>query len=384
MANPTRHSTRVSRFDHSTTAWSKRHATKSMNGAGAIRMPETLGESVWVDALQRDAIDLGVLQALIEQDGIAGALCARSLSLAAVGAKRAAGAPSEHVAVRDAQDAADLLQNRHLISAGRDGLVSVELSTDSLGGVRRTFEEARALWNAIGRRNLMIGVPGVRAYLPVIRDLTAAGINVHATTLYGIEHYREAFEAYCAGLEARCNHGEPISHLQFIASFCLDVIDQHIDALLDEYGQPLSVGDESLRNVAGRCGIAYATVIHRRAQVFAASERFTTLTTNGAQRPRLLWILGSGASSHHAVSHYLDSLVRTGALCAMPSAAIESCRHAGVLAWRRYAPPIEQELTGAMHVVLALRKAGVDLDHVAHELQTAHAAKRAARARLVS
>src|SRR5207247_11302084 len=117
----------------------------------------TLGQNVLLEGIERDAIDLGTLQALIECDGISGALCTRTQSLIGT-ARQPCADGTAHIAVRDVQDAADLFRTQHLLSAGRDGFVSVEISAGALRDARRTSMEARGLWLAIGRRTVLVGV----------------------------------------------------------------------------------------------------------------------------------------------------------------------------------------------------------------------------------
>ena len=52
---------------------------------------------------------------------------------------------------------------------GRDGYASLEVSPDLANDTRGTVEEARRLWAAVDRPNLMIKVPGTKAGVPAIR-----------------------------------------------------------------------------------------------------------------------------------------------------------------------------------------------------------------------
>ena len=63
--------------------------------------------------------------------------------------------------------------------------VSPELAHDTAG----TVAEARRLWAAVDRPNLMIKVPGTEEGIPAIRQLIAEGINVNITLLFSVAVY---------------------------------------------------------------------------------------------------------------------------------------------------------------------------------------------------
>jgi hypothetical protein len=328
--------------------------------------PASLGRSVWIEAVDRDTIDLGTLQQLVDRDGVSGALCGRTRSLTRI----VSGMPREspgHVSVRDVQDAADIFQTRHLMSAGREGFVSVELSTDTLGSPKRITEEARRLRTAISRRNVLLGVPALRSNLGAIRDLVAVGVSVNATVLYSMQHYRDAFDAYCAGLELRLACGQQVSDLHFVATFDLGALDQRVDRLLRHLAA--GRGDDSQARFAGKGGITHALLVQRRAMFLSSSTRFSALTRRGAHRPRLLWLLNRGDPLARSPVRYLDALGRGAGWCAMPLPAVEGCRRAGVLDWRRQPVPLEDDFASAMQVAEDLRTRGVDLDTVAQQMQ---------------
>ena len=99
----------------------------------------------------------------------------------------------------------------------QDGYVSLEVSPYLAMNTDATVAEARRLWRAVGRENLMIKVPATKAGLPAIRQLIGEGINVNITLLFSQQVYEEVVEAYLAGLEAsrrarrRCRAGLPAS-----------------------------------------------------------------------------------------------------------------------------------------------------------------------------
>ena len=82
----------------------------------------------------------------------------------------------------------------------RDGYVSLECSPYLANDTEATVAEARRLWKAVGRPNLMVKVPGTQAGLPAIRQLIAAGHQHqrHPAVLASTSTTQVA-EAYIAG-----------------------------------------------------------------------------------------------------------------------------------------------------------------------------------------
>src|SRR5258708_37868277 len=69
----------------------------------------------------------------------------------------------ELLAIRDIQDAADVLRPVYQSTNRREGYVSLEVSPYRANDTKRTSEEARRLWTAVARENVMseiLGTPG--------------------------------------------------------------------------------------------------------------------------------------------------------------------------------------------------------------------------------
>ena len=128
------------------------------------------GQSVWLDYLRRRLITGGALKRLIEEDGLRGLTSNPSIFEKAIAGsndyREMLEAPEsqgidamalyERIAVRDIQDAADLLRPVYLDSKRRDGYVSLEVSPLLARETQGTLGEARRLWQKVARENLMI------------------------------------------------------------------------------------------------------------------------------------------------------------------------------------------------------------------------------------
>src|SRR3984893_12286610 len=174
------------------------------------------GQSVWLDYIRRSLITNGELARLMEQDGLRGVT-----SNPAIFEKAITGSTDytqalqelvkrkdldakgiyEQLAIRDIQDATNVLRRVYNETKRRDGYVSLEVSPYLAHKTEETLEEARRLWKAVGRENLMIKVPGTAEGIPAIRQLISEGINIHVTLLFSMKTYETVAAAFIAGIE---------------------------------------------------------------------------------------------------------------------------------------------------------------------------------------
>jgi transaldolase / glucose-6-phosphate isomerase len=187
-----------------------------------LRALQVFGQSVWLDYIRRNLITSGELRRLIDEDGLRGVTSNPAIFEKAVTGSsdykdllearelRALDAKAlyERIAIRDIQDAADVLRLVYEETAKRDGYVSLEVSPFLARDTAGTLNEARRLWQTVGRDNLMIKIPATREGIPAIHQLVSEGINVNATLLFAEEAYERAAEAYIAGLEQVAARGQ--------------------------------------------------------------------------------------------------------------------------------------------------------------------------------
>jgi len=258
------------------------------------------GQAVWLDFVSREFLAKGELQKLIERDGLTGVTSNPSIFEKAMGhgsdydaslkafLEQADAEPMdvyEHLAIEDIQQAADILRPVYDRLEGRDGYVSLEVSPYLALDTRATLEEARRLWQAVDRPNLMVKVPGTPEGAVAIRKLIEEGINVNVTLLFDRNAYMAVAEAYIAGLEARLHQGKDISRLASVASFFISRVDGVLDKLIDERkGEEAELGE-----LRGKVAIANAKLAYQDYQRLIQSPRWRVLEAKGAHPQRLLW-----------------------------------------------------------------------------------------------
>ena len=115
------------------------------------------GQSVWLDYIRRNLITSGELKAFIEEDGLRGVTSNPAIFEKAItGSTDYAGALKslekqggmdakqiyEHLAIRDIQDAADVLRPVYEDTSSRDGYVSLEVSPYLAGNTQASIGKA--------------------------------------------------------------------------------------------------------------------------------------------------------------------------------------------------------------------------------------------------
>src|SRR5206468_2602020 len=192
------------------------------------------GQSLWLDYIRRDLLTGGELKRMIAEDGLRGMTSNPAIFEKAISGSTDyadildqlkdrsdldAKARYEAIAIRDIQDAADLLRPVYDESSRRDGYVSLEVSPYLARDTQGTLEEARRLWKSVDRPNVMIKVPGTAEGLPAFEQLIGEGMNINVTLLFSQEVYQRVAEAYVRGVEKFAATGGDVGRVASVASF---------------------------------------------------------------------------------------------------------------------------------------------------------------------
>ena len=171
-----------------------------------------------------------------------------------------------------------------------DGYVSLEVSPRLARDMRGTLEEARRLWRAVDRPNLMIKVPGTPQGIDALPLLIAEGINVNVTLLFSQDAYQRVAESYIAGLEALSGKGGDPNRVASVASFFVSRIDTAVDKLLTLRLKNSADAKEQalLRGVMGKAAIANARQAYQRYLHIFSGANWEALAARGARTQRVL------------------------------------------------------------------------------------------------
>ena len=346
--------------------------------ANRLMRLQEFGQSVWLDYIRRSLITSGELQRFVDQDGLRGvtsnpAIFEKAITgstdyaniLKALAAEDLSPEETfERIAIRDIQDAADVLYPVYQKTGGRDGYVSLEVSPRLAKQTQATIGEARRLWQEVGRENLMIKVPGTSEGLPAIRQLISEGINVNVTLLFAQGRYEEVAEAFLAGLEARLGRGGDLGRIASVASFFVSRIDSAVDALLAARLKGASGADtQRLRPLLGRVAIANAKLAYQAYKRIFSGERWQKLAAAGAQTQRLLWASTSSKNPAYRDVVYVESLIGADTVNTIPPATYDAFRDHGELA-----RTLDADLPAAQQVLADLERVGISLRQVADNL----------------
>ncbi|HBY94232.1 MAG TPA: transaldolase [Chloroflexi bacterium] len=339
---------------------------------------QTFGQSIWLDTIRRGMLVTGELAQLIEEDGLRGVTVNPSILEKAISgshdydqAVRVLALDNkkeadiyEALGVEDVQRAADLFRPMYERTEGQHGFVSLEVAPALAHDTAGTIAEARRFWAELDRPNVMIKVPATREGLPAIQQLTAEGINVNVTLLFGLPRYREVAEAYLTGLEARGAQGKPLDRVASVASFFLSRIDVLVDPKLEKVIQTGGRKGEIAASLHGQVAIASARVAYQIYQELFAGERFRGLAARGARAQRLLWASTSTKNPAYSDVKYVEALIGLDTVNTLPLETLNAYRDHG-----NPAPRLEEGLPAAQRVLQRLPEVGIDLNAVTQQLE---------------
>jgi transaldolase/glucose-6-phosphate isomerase len=346
----------------------------------SLKALEDHGQAVWLDFLSRGFTRNGGLKKLVDDDGLRGVTSNPSIFEQAIGHSseyddaigvmlksndRSAGEIFETLAVEDIQEATDVLRPVFDTTNGADGFVSIEVSPYLAHDTRATLAEAKRLWRAVGRKNVMIKVPATQAGLPAIRDLIAEGINVNITLLFAQHVYEQVVEAYLSGLEALAAKGGDVKSVASVASFFVSRIDTAVDKLLDDKIARANDPDEKARLQAlkGRIAVANAKLAYQRYQRLFAGSRWDALAKKGARPQRLLWASTGTKNKAYSDVLYVEELIGRNTVNTMPTPTLEAFRDHG-----KVRESLTENVAEAQKQLSELDRTGIALDAVTTRL----------------
>ena len=353
---------------------------ETAKAANPLKQLETFGQSIWLDYIRRDLLKGGELQRLIDEDGLRGMTSNPSIFEKAVAdstlyqdflnslANRRdldAKGRYELLAIRDIQDAADLLRSVYQSTKKRDGYVSLEVSPYLANDTNGTLEEARRLWKSVGRDNLMIKVPGTAAGIPAFRQLISEGINVNVTLLFAQEVYEEVAAAYIDGVEKFAASGGDVSKIASVASFFISRIDTLVDSTAADKLKTESdpARKAKLQSVQGKVAIANGKLTYQAYEQIFSSPRWKALAAKGAQTQRVLWASTSTKNPKYRDVIYVEDLIGPDTVNTVPPATLDAFRDHG-----KPRQSLTEDTDGARKTMSDLAAAGISMKEITDKL----------------
>ncbi|QQL51221.1 transaldolase [Mucilaginibacter ginkgonis] len=330
----------------------------------------TFKQSIWLDYIDRNIIRTDKLQSLIDDDGIRGVTSNPAIFEQAINNSAdydadilkygKVNADPESIffklAIDDIQNAADLFEPLYNDGiAGADGYVSLEVSPLLALDELATIAQARQLWAAVNRKNLMVKIPGTWPCLHAIETAISEGININVTLLFSLSRYEEVANAYINGLEQRVAAGHGISEIASVASFFLSRIDLMVDPILD---------GKDLTEMRGEVAIASAKAAYKIYKRLFNGPRWEKLEAKGAKPQRLLWASTGNKNPAYRDTRYMEELIGPDTVNTAPMSLIDAFRDHGIAL-----PRLENNTEHSFNILSALELAGINMELIAADLE---------------
>ena len=338
-----------------------------------VQEVQRLGQSIWYDNIRRGLINSGELQRLIDlgvtgltsnptifEKAIAGSTDYDEALLKLAVEDKNPQAVFEALAIEDIRATADLLRPIYDRTDGADGYASLEVSPHLARDTEGTIAEARRLFAALDRPNVMVKVPATLEGIPVVRLLIGEGINVNVTLIFSLDMYAEVSEAYIGGLEDLAQAGGDLSKVASVASFFVSRVDTSVDAQLEE---AIRDGHPELGDLLGKAAIANAKLAYHAFQNTFSGNRFASVREMGARVQRPLWASTGTKNPAYSDVLYVESLIGPDTVNTMPEATLTAFLEHG-----RAVETITQNGQGAQLTIKSLEEAGVSMNQVTGKL----------------
>ena len=343
-----------------------------------LRNLEAIGQSLWLNGITKDMFRDNKLKMLINEDGLRGLTSNTSVLKKAISEsplydidirtltleRKDAAAIYETLSQRDIQQAADEFRPVYDNTQGRDGFVSLAVNPRLAYDTDGTVSEARRLWAALNRPNVLIQIPATDEGLPAIKKLISEGINVNASFLFGLWRYRQVLRAYIAGLDTRLNQGKPVSGITSVAGFILNKIDSAIDPTEDSF---TALGGEQAffaLSLRGEVAVSTAKVAYKIFKKTFESELFLKMAERGAAPQRLMWAGTTPENKEYDDFKYFDALAGPDTINTATFGILQDYRNRG-----NPAPKLKDDLGQAYWVLSELPEIGINLDTIAEKLE---------------
>src|SRR5215216_4167314 len=209
----------------------------------SIEKLTSLGQSLWLDNIQRKQLENGELKAMIEGGDIRGMTSNPSIFNNAIAKSKDYDAALTslawagwdatkifwQLAIEDIRAACDFFAPLYEETNGGVGYVSIEVRPVVASDTDATLAHVEQLWARVHRPNLMVKIPATKAGIPAIRKAIAVGININITLIFSLKRYAEVMEAYLSGLEEHIAAGHSVDHIASVASFFVSRVDSKVD-----------------------------------------------------------------------------------------------------------------------------------------------------------
>lgn len=338
-----------------------------------LHVLKNAGVSIWLDDLSRDRIESGSLKELITSRAVSGVttnptIFAGAFSKGAAYATQLAqlasrGASADEAIFEattdDVRAACDVFGDVFLGTSGVDGRVSIEVEPGFAMDTEKTVAQAKALYETVNRKNVMIKIPATIPGLSAITQVLAAGISVNVTLIFSLERYRAVIAAFKAGIAQAKTNGHDLTTIHSVASFFVSRVDTEIDKRLDE------IGTDKAKSLKSQAAVANARLAYELFETEFDSDDWKVFEALGANRQRPLMASTGVKDPALPDTLYVTELVAPMLVNTMPEKTMEAVFDHGVIEGNSITPNFES----AKQVLKNLEEIGISYSSVVDLLE---------------
>lgn len=332
------------------------------------------GVSIWLDDLSRDRIQSGSLAALIGSRAVSGVTTnptifagafsngeAYAKQLAELSAKGASASQAIFEATtQDVRMACDVFADVYRSTNGVDGRVSIEVEPGIAMETEKTVAQAKELYKAVDRENVMIKIPATVPGLSAITEVLAAGISVNVTLIFSLQRYALVIKAFKDGINKAEQNGHDLSKIHSVASFFVSRVDTEINKRLE------AIGSQQALEMKSKAALANARLAYELFENQFAASDWKQLKNAGANKQRPLMASTGVKDTSLPDTLYVTELIAPEIVNTMPEATMEAVFDHGVVS----SDTITGEYEHSRAVLAKLSELGISYDEVVDLLES--------------
>ena len=332
------------------------------------------GVSIWLDDLSRDRIESGSLAELIKSRAVSGVTTnptifagafskgdAYATQLAELSARGASASEAVFEATtQDVRMACDVFADVYRSTNGVDGRVSIEVEPGIAMDSAKTIAQAKDLFKAVDRENVMIKIPATVPGLSAITEVLAAGISVNVTLIFSLQRYALVIKAFRDGIKKAKQNGHDLSKIHSVASFFVSRVDTEINKRLE------AIGTKQALDLKSKAALANARLAYELFETEFAASEWKDLQNAGANKQRPLMASTGVKDTTLPDTLYVTELIAPELVNTMPEATMEAVFDHGVIS----PDTITGEYANSRAVLQELSELGVSYDEVVALLES--------------
>ena len=332
------------------------------------------GVSIWLDDLSRERINSGSLESLIQSRAVSGVTTNPTIFAGAFSKGAAYAEQLKALSVRgvsadeaifeattdDVRAACDVFSGVYAKTNGVDGRVSIEVEPAFAMDTAKTVQQAKLLFERVGRENVMIKIPATLPGLEAITEVISLGISVNVTLIFSLERYRQVIDAFISGIQKAKAAGHDLRKIHSVASFFVSRVDTEIDKRLE------AIGTDQAKNLKSKAALANARLAYEVFQIKFDSPLWQELESAGANRQRPLMASTGVKDPALPDTLYVTELIAPNLVNTMPEKTMEAVFDHGTVVTDSITSKYEE----SREILSSIENLGISYDEVVAQLES--------------